>query len=755
MVKGRIIRARAVRVPLRLRAPRGSTMVSMPTGTSARSSGGVPVLYRPPMILGSPQVGETLYAINYAFTNAPDDFAFQWNRDGVAIELATNASYTVVTADAGREIDYVVVASSGEQVSAPATSDGVTVEGVPVDPNPIIPASQTVAFERKTLARHGGHACGYLGTGYLGLSGAAAAKFHFDDINQLVPTGTSLLVTFGSATSLVAGTLAGTITEYSDAAKTIPTGVTGAVDVVVNAGDNYTVTWKPVGSANADTTGTYQLQTALKLATTIGQQITVRDGAIINPAGASMRLRSSFSASVVTARRNAFTGENHTIIRPETFGAVTIRRIQLDQGGPGLRQVDMIRIQGFKFELTTTQVPALDNGTFMLSASVQGTANIDVWDNEFVSTQGSLYGLDMASAINGPSSSDRWRVYRNHVHHVGKGIYLANPAAKRDPVTLAAVATVEADHSDSTLIYHEVRENIVHDVSYDEIVISNCTGAHVTDNVLYNKVTAVRPYSTTYTSPYNTGNQPHGDGFQIDYAATVFGSVDGPIITGNTFARGLGRDTMPFYTSPPYAPIDPMGYVPSVNSPYLDSQGIFISNGGTDKPLIRPAGGGLGYPCVIMGPVVRNNCFMRVMVNAITIERAHNPIIENNTVLGEKSVTAVNNPASAGKIGLADYTGTAGRVRNNISTTVDLVPLAGSGASLTSTANNVDLDWNAVSGAAAHTSVFLAPAYGVNNITKTHWRAHFAAKPGGAADLGGGVYAGAFKADGTDTPVPA
>jgi 5'-nucleotidase len=81
----------------------------------------------PPAITGQPRVGRTLTTDGGSWSVEDPALAYQWNRNGTAIEGATAASYTLVAADAGAEITVTVTASKEGFDNGTATSAGLDV----------------------------------------------------------------------------------------------------------------------------------------------------------------------------------------------------------------------------------------------------------------------------------------------------------------------------------------------------------------------------------------------------------------------------------------------------------------------------------------------------------------------------------------------------------------------------------------------------------------------------------------------------
>ena len=83
----------------------------------------LPVCSVLPAITGTEQEGETLSCSTGTWSNTPDAYARQWNRDGAAISGSTGATYDLVTADVDAVITCTVKATnlgvSAVAVSAP------------------------------------------------------------------------------------------------------------------------------------------------------------------------------------------------------------------------------------------------------------------------------------------------------------------------------------------------------------------------------------------------------------------------------------------------------------------------------------------------------------------------------------------------------------------------------------------------------------------------------------------------------------
>jgi hypothetical protein len=84
-----------------------------------------------PTVSGALAVGSTLAAGTGAWTPTPDSFTYQWLRDGVAIAGATQATYSVTTADGGHVVSVAVTAHKEGYAPTSVTAAGVII---PRDP---------------------------------------------------------------------------------------------------------------------------------------------------------------------------------------------------------------------------------------------------------------------------------------------------------------------------------------------------------------------------------------------------------------------------------------------------------------------------------------------------------------------------------------------------------------------------------------------------------------------------------------------
>jgi hypothetical protein len=116
-----------------------------PDGVTLTLASLLPVNTGPPMVSGTPAVGQTLSCSDGVWTNAPTGFGFQWNRDGVAITDSTGSTYTVQAADHGHMLTCAVTASNAAGAGSPATSAGVAVPPAPPQGPPVSTAPPEIS----------------------------------------------------------------------------------------------------------------------------------------------------------------------------------------------------------------------------------------------------------------------------------------------------------------------------------------------------------------------------------------------------------------------------------------------------------------------------------------------------------------------------------------------------------------------------------------------------------------------------------
>ncbi|MDR1800035.1 MAG: VCBS repeat-containing protein, partial [Bifidobacteriaceae bacterium] len=95
-------------------------------------------------IVGLPKVGQTIGAATGAWTPSDVELTYQWQADGVDIEGATGATYTVQGADSGKALTVVVTGEKDGYNTATATSPAYLAE-----PGTVVPGGVTISGTAK------------------------------------------------------------------------------------------------------------------------------------------------------------------------------------------------------------------------------------------------------------------------------------------------------------------------------------------------------------------------------------------------------------------------------------------------------------------------------------------------------------------------------------------------------------------------------------------------------------------------------
>lgn len=233
----------------------GSTVQSTATITVAAATAPAPSFTAQPSISGTPQIGQTLTGNSGTISNGSVS-ARQWLRDGVAISGATAATYTLVTADAGKAVTFRVTAA-GAGGSTDATSQAVTVAAAPT--------AVSISGTPPTT--------GQVGTAYSFTpsvaNGSGTKTFTLSSGTLLGGLSFNTATGAITGTPTVAGTMSGLVVTVSDStgsATTAATNVTIAaattftIDPIVRrSGQDYTFTARRTGDVSAAATRTVQV----------------------------------------------------------------------------------------------------------------------------------------------------------------------------------------------------------------------------------------------------------------------------------------------------------------------------------------------------------------------------------------------------------------------------------------------------------------------------------------------------------------
>jgi Subtilase family/Fervidolysin N-terminal prodomain len=185
-----------------------ASATSAATGTVAAAAAAAPASTTPPVISGTPQVGQTLAASTGSWTGYPTSYAYQWLRCGAsctAIAGATASSYGLTSADASSTIEVAVTATNASGSTTATSSSTATVAPAPS-------SNRTVTFTGSLTPSRSSQSFTFA-TG----AGAATAQLSFAKCSSLTLTvggaaasgpsvlGLSATLAAGSSTATVSG----------------------------------------------------------------------------------------------------------------------------------------------------------------------------------------------------------------------------------------------------------------------------------------------------------------------------------------------------------------------------------------------------------------------------------------------------------------------------------------------------------------------------------------------------------------------
>jgi hypothetical protein len=138
------------KLSVRVKATNGggqATQTSTPTAAIEAPPPGAPTPTTPPLLSGSPQVGNTLTASTGGFTGAENVYTFVWLLDGAPITGATSASYTVKAGDQSHQLSVRVTAtnSGGSSSQTSVLTLAVKAAAPSATIEPVAPVATAVA----------------------------------------------------------------------------------------------------------------------------------------------------------------------------------------------------------------------------------------------------------------------------------------------------------------------------------------------------------------------------------------------------------------------------------------------------------------------------------------------------------------------------------------------------------------------------------------------------------------------------------
>jgi hypothetical protein len=275
--------------------------------------GTIPVNTTLPVITGTAQVGQTLSASNGVWTNIPTAFTYQWNRNGVAISLATSSTYIPVASDVGTLLSVTVVASNASGASSPATSVSTAAVMDIIPTNLTIPTIAGTAQVGQTLtATSGTWTSNPVSYTYVWkragtpIAGATATTYVpvVADIGNTLTVSVIAINSGGSSTAATSAATSAVIAAGAIPANTAVPVVTGTAQVGqtlttgngtwTNSPTSYTYQWNRAGTPIAGATASTYVCVVADLGNTLTASVVAS-----NAFGSSVAATSLATAAVI------------------------------------------------------------------------------------------------------------------------------------------------------------------------------------------------------------------------------------------------------------------------------------------------------------------------------------------------------------------------------------------------------------------------------------------------------------------------
>ena len=447
---------------------------------------------------------------------------------------------------------------------------------IPPPPPPSPPLDQTAYWGPKTLVGDGGYdPCKALCVLPI-LSSPDTTNFYYDATKGGIVPKNGAVKTYNSVRPTpLSGTEDFVLTDSGSHTITVHNVANASI-----AGD-YTVLWHN-GDSVSSTSGTNQLfQAYSKMA--YGEAVRLRGGSflntIYNTGEASYHGQQvfRFTCNLGTCLTPAnFTGANYKVIGPEVGSVVTVGPMTLEGTG-----ITGTHITGLLFDGEDTAVCIQNTACGNFFGGVTATY---VWfdGNTMIGNTNDTYGRSRINGIKLSLDSQNWQFSNNDISWVYNGIQVAQPTG-----TYPADQFGTAPATTGFYLGYNTFRNISKDV-FD----TACMHHTVIEHNLFTDKTSAVIIDANYWNPFDSSHQVHSDALQMDGQsgggafACVYQFYPGNRIEYNMVLRGIGIDSMPFWTAPPYPNPNITGSVTSTSPARIvnaaaglgSAQGIYASN---------------------------------------------------------------------------------------------------------------------------------------------------------------------------------
>jgi hypothetical protein len=542
--------------------------------------------------------------------------------------------------------------------------------GGPQAPPSPPPADQTAYFGPLTLDGGGGFdpcQARCVGT----VTGASTANYRFDTTQRQGPGSPGLLVPSSDGTHTYNKARVTPLSGTEDFTGCDSLSRCFTVHLVADRthGGDYTIRWRK-GDSFSSTTGTNQLFQVWSKALP-SQRIVWRDrtcgfntvacagiGETVYAGGAQARI--SCNIGTCTSQ-NWFDGTNWITLEPELGGTAIFGPISIE-GLYGLH-IKNITFGGADFSKCwqASGCPYYINGVasagskniWIDAVTMVGNANEDCF------TTASTCGKQTVGGIFQGNLSSGWKVTDSSFSWLYNGINFAQKPGSY-PADLNGTAPA-ADANGNPLTY-DIERNTFANMRADVIDVGCIHHTTIKDNVVYDRKASITVGSATtnppYTNPFDSAHQKHADFSQFDCPAGVYQFYPGVDIENNYYLRGIGTDTVPYFTvaqgfpnpdnyttAPCYLATPPTcsnaniptgAYVPDPTVGVSTGQGLYWSNwAGNSGHKFNGTNIVRTYNLVLDGLVMTDNVIFSDLVRGISLGP-----IANSTVTGNTAITA-------------------------------------------------------------------------------------------------------------------